>query len=109
MRRIIELCHGQTTADTAEQAAAQLVGDPLVWLALLDRPQEPTRRAAAKQLAALTGEPIGIDPAADPATQKAQREKLRVKLEAGQDRDQAGGQVVNEAATRGRPRRYAKA
>ena len=27
------------------------------------------------------GEPIGVDPAADPATQKDQREKLRAKLE----------------------------
>ncbi len=80
VRRIVESFHGQTVADTPEQAAAQVVGDPLVWLALLGRPQEATRRAAAKQLAALMGEPIGVDPGADPATQKDQREKLRAKL-----------------------------
>ena len=81
VRHIIDSFRGQTVADTPDEAAAMLLGDPLVWLALLDRPQEETRRAAAKQLAALLGEPIAIDPAADPATQKDQREQLRAKLE----------------------------
>jgi HPt (histidine-containing phosphotransfer) domain-containing protein len=79
--RIIESFRGQTASDTTEQVAAMLAADPLVWLALLDRPQEATRRAAAKQLAALLGESIGIDPVADPATQKERREQLRAKLQ----------------------------
>ncbi len=81
VRRIQESLRGQAVGDTPEHVAAQLVADPLVWLALLDRPEGSTRRVAAKQLAGLLGEPIGIDPAADPASQSSQREQLRAKLE----------------------------
>ena len=79
--RIAESFRGQTASDTTEQVAALLAADPSVWLALLERRQEATRRAAAKQLGVLLGEPIGVDPVADPATQKERREQLRAKLE----------------------------
>ena len=81
VRRIIDLLHGSAAADTAEQVAERLVADSSVWLALLDRPEASTRRIAAKHLAGMLGEPIGVDPEANPATQENQRELLRAKLE----------------------------
>ena len=47
IRRILEAAAAQTGDDSPEQAAASLAGDPLVWLALLDRPERATRQAAA--------------------------------------------------------------
>ncbi len=81
IERIIDSFRDQTASDSTEQVAAMLAGEPLVWLSLLDRPQEATRRAAAKELAALLGEPIAVDPAAAPATQKDRREQLRARLQ----------------------------
>ena len=81
IERIIDSFRDQTASDSTEQVAAMLAGEPLVWLSLLDRPQEATRRAAAKELATLLGEPIAVDPAADPATQKDRREQLRARLQ----------------------------
>jgi hypothetical protein len=81
VRRIIDSLHGPATADSPEHVADRLVADSSVWLALLGRPEASTRRTAAKHLAGLLGEPIGVDPEADPATQEKQREQLRVKLE----------------------------
>jgi len=81
VRRIIDALSGQSSDDSPEQVAAALSGDPLVWLALLGRPEPSTRQAAARQLATLLGEPIGVDPAADPATQQTQREQLRARIE----------------------------
>jgi hypothetical protein len=81
IERILESLHGQTATDTTEQVAVQLAADPLVWLALLARPELATRQAAAKALAALLGEPVAVDPAADPATQKDRREQLRARLQ----------------------------
>jgi hypothetical protein len=81
VRRIIDALSGQSSDDAPEQVAATLSGDPLVWLALLGRPELSTRQTAARQLAVLLGEPIGVDPAADPATQQTQREQLRARIE----------------------------
>jgi hypothetical protein len=81
VRRIVQAFHATASADTASQIASRLVADPSVWISLLNRPEESTRRAAAKQLASLLGEPIGVDPAADPATQQGQREQLRSRIE----------------------------
>jgi hypothetical protein len=81
VRRVIKSLSRQTTDDTPEQVAAWLAEDPQVWLALLSRPDEAARRTAARQLASLLGEDVGVDPAADPATQKDQREALRVRIE----------------------------
>jgi hypothetical protein len=55
--------------------------DPSIWLALLSRPQQTVRETAAHRLEALLGGPIPVDPTADPGSQKAQREQLRVRIE----------------------------
>ena len=76
-----EIYAGQPLNLTPGQVAVWLAGDPATWLAVLERPEESRRRTAARQLAALLGEPIAVDPAADPATQTRQREQLRAKIE----------------------------
>jgi hypothetical protein len=81
IRRIIEAFAGQNGEDSAEQATASLAAEPTVWLALLERPEQATRQTAARQLATLLGEPIAVDPVADPVTQKEQREQLRTRIE----------------------------
>ena len=67
--------------DTPEQAARLLAGDPSIWLALLSRPDAAARHAAAKRLETLLGRPIEVDPAAEPASQKAARDALRARIE----------------------------
>jgi hypothetical protein len=81
VRRIIEVLAAQNSDDSGEQVAASLAADPAVWLALLGRPQPATRQKAARELAALLGDPITVDPAADPDTQKDRREQLRARIE----------------------------
>ena len=49
--------------NTARQVSMRLVGDPATWLSLLERPEASIRRTAARQLAAMLGEPIAVDPA----------------------------------------------
>jgi hypothetical protein len=66
--------------DTPDQIAAWLSGDPAIWLTLLARDAEPTRRLALRQLQALLGEPVAFDPAADPATRAKQLDALREKI-----------------------------
>jgi len=78
--RIIEAL-GQANDDEVDQVVFSLAGDPMVWLTLLARPEPTTRQTAARQLTALLGEPIAIDPAASPDTQKDKREQLRAKIE----------------------------
>jgi hypothetical protein len=80
VRRIILSLSRQTGDDTAEGFAPQLSEDPDIWLAFLSRQEESTRRLAARQLAAILGEPIRFDPAADTATRKAQIEQLRARI-----------------------------
>ncbi len=79
--RIIDAL-GQANDDTVDQVAFNLAGDPAVWLLLLDRPEPTTRQTAARQLTALLGEPIAVDPVAPPDTQKDKRQLLRAKIEA---------------------------
>jgi hypothetical protein len=81
IRRIVELLSLKINNDAPEQAAAWLACDPSIWLALLNRPDVSTRRIAAKQLAAILEGPISVDPEADPASQKAQFDKLRARIE----------------------------
>ena len=52
----------------------------MVWLALLARPEPPTRQTAARELARLLGEPIAVDPAADPNAQKDRRALLQTRI-----------------------------
>ncbi len=80
IRRILESSVEDDKDDAAEDVAARLAGDPTVWLALLERPKLEYRKTAAAQLARLLGGPIGVDPAADPASQKQQRDRLRSRL-----------------------------
>ena len=81
LRRIIRVLSTQTGEDTPEHAAAMLMEDPRVWLALLGRPDESTRRAAVQQLTVLLNEPIAVDPKAQPESQSAAREALRLQIE----------------------------
>ena len=81
VRRIIESLAGVREDDSPEQVAASLAGDPAVWLSLLGRPEASTRRIAAEQLTSLLGEPLKVDPAAEPDSQKQQREQLRTRIE----------------------------
>lgn len=81
IRRILESLTGQNGDDSVEQIAASLATDPMVWLTLLSRSELATRQTAAQQLASLLGEPIQVDPAADPDTQTDEREQLRKRFE----------------------------
>jgi hypothetical protein len=81
VQHIIEALAGQNDDDSAEQAASMLACNPMVLLALLGRPELTTRQTAARQLISLLGGPIPVDVAADPDAQKAQRERLRARIE----------------------------
>lgn len=80
IRRILEAIGEEDKADSAKKVAERLAGDPAVWLALLARPEPESRKTAARQLILLLGRPIDVDPAADPNTQKQQRERLRARI-----------------------------
>ncbi len=67
--------------DSPEQVVSWLAGDPSIWLILLNRSDTATRRQAARQLVAMLGGPIPVDPEADPSTQKTQFEQLRLRIE----------------------------
>jgi len=81
VRRIIARLAGKSEDDSADEVATSLARNSAVWLALLGRPEAATRQTAARQLTALFGEPIDVDPAAEPDTQKAKRERLRTRIE----------------------------
>jgi hypothetical protein len=81
LRRIIRSLTRQTSEDTPEQAAQTLIEDPLVWLSLLTRSDEATRRTAANQLTTILGETIHFDPAVDPSKQSAELDELRTRLD----------------------------
>jgi hypothetical protein len=80
IRRILMTLSASTENDAPPEIASWLAGDPAVWLAMLSRDEESTRRLAAKRLAALLGEPIAFDPGADPAARAKQIEQLRPKV-----------------------------
>jgi hypothetical protein len=82
--RVRSIVRELTTAsgeDTPERVASLLVSDPLVWLALLARPEEATRQAAVRQLSVLLHVPINVDPKAQPESQAKAREELRAQIE----------------------------
>jgi len=81
LRRIIRDLSTQTGEDTPEHVASMLIEDPLVWLALLSRPEESTRQAAAQHLAVLLNIPIAVDPKAEPDSQAKARDELRARIE----------------------------
>jgi len=78
--RIIRAFSDQGGQDTPELAASWLAADPEIWLALLARDKESTRRLATQQLEVLLGATIDFDPAADEKTRKAQIEQLRLRI-----------------------------
>ncbi len=88
IRRIIRSLSQQTAGDVPEAVAQRLIADRNVWLALLSRSAESTRRQAAARLEAMLGEPIAFDPAAEEATRETQIERLRVRL--GRDASEGG-------------------
>jgi len=77
VRRIIETLSDSMENDTPSQIASWLAGDPVIWLALLSRSEESSRRLAAERLEALLGEPVRFDPAADPKTRADQIDEIR--------------------------------
>lgn len=80
IHRITEALSDQAGDDTPELVASWLVGDPEIWLALADRPDESTRQLAARQLESHLGHAIDFDPAADAKTRAAQIEQLRRQI-----------------------------
>ena len=81
LHRIIRFLSTRTSEDTPEHVASMLVEDPLIWLALLSRPEEPTRQVAVQQLTVLLNAPIAFDPKAEPDSQAKAREELRTRIE----------------------------
>jgi hypothetical protein len=81
IRRILSALAGRNDEDSADEVAASISRDPEVWLALLSRPEAATRQTAARQLAKLLGQPIDVDPAAQPDSQKDKRDRLRERIE----------------------------
>lgn len=82
IRRIVLALTDSHQPDTPDQVVLWLAGDPQVWLALLDRDTEATRRIAAKQLTHLLGRPIAFDPGADVQTRETQFKRLQADLRA---------------------------
>jgi hypothetical protein len=80
VRRILISLSASWDDDTPQQIAAWLAGDPTVWLSMLSRESESTRRLAAERLEALLGEPIEFDPAAEAQQREAQIERLHARL-----------------------------
>jgi hypothetical protein len=83
VRRIMGALTNTVEDDTAPQIAAWMIADPEIWLAMLTRPDEPTRRLAAAHLSKLLGHPIPFDPAADAPQRKKLVEQLRSQIQAG--------------------------
>ncbi len=67
--------------DTVDRSVAWLAGDFRVWLALLARGDEGTRRAAADELRLLLGTSIEFDPAAHVDQRAAQIKRLQSRIE----------------------------
>jgi len=80
VRRILISLSAGMDDDTPPQIAAWLAGDPTVWLSMLSREDESTRRLAGQRLEALLGKPIEFDPTAEPPVREAQIEQLRAEL-----------------------------
>ncbi len=80
VRRILRALAELGNEESPPELAMWLSGDASVWLALLTRDEEPTRRAALQRLEALVGHPLAFDPAASPPERGRQLEALRVAL-----------------------------
>lgn len=80
IRRIVRALSDRSSEDTPELAASWLAGDPTVWLDLMEREEESTRKVATRQLETILGKPVPFDPTADAATRQAQIDKLRAAI-----------------------------
>ena len=80
VRRIVTALAARMDNDTPPEIATWLAGDPVIWLALLSRDDESTRRLAAERLESLLGGPIAFDPAADAETRQKEIEKIRARV-----------------------------
>jgi hypothetical protein len=78
--RILRTLGDRMDNDTPPEVAGWLAGDPVIWLAMLSRDDEPTRRLAAERLEALLGGPIPFDPAADAEARQKQIDELRPRI-----------------------------
>jgi len=80
VRRILLAISGNRSEESPSQLATWLSGDPAVWIALLSREEESTRRLALKRLEAIQGGPMAFDPKADAPTRQKQLEAIRAKI-----------------------------
>lgn len=80
VQRIVQALSTADGPDTPEGVAPWLAGDPAIWLAMLSRPKQSTRRLAAQQLEGLLGEPVAFDPTADATTRQRQLDQLRALI-----------------------------
>lgn len=80
VRRILMGMAARMENDAPPEIATWLAGDPAIWLALLSRGDESTRRLAVERLESLLGRPIPFDPAADAETRQKQIEQLRARV-----------------------------
>jgi hypothetical protein len=81
VRRIIAALSSQLSDESPDQVAMSLSEDPEIWLALLSRPDAAKRQVAARQLSAILGESIPVDPHADPVSQQSQLRQLQTRIE----------------------------
>jgi hypothetical protein len=77
VRRIIAALGDGEGSDTPDRVASWLAGDPSIWLGLLSRDSESTRRLAFQQLSSLVNKPLVFDPAADEKTRQSQIGQIR--------------------------------
>jgi hypothetical protein len=77
VRRIIAALGDSEAIDTPDRVTSWLAGDPSIWLGLLSRDSESTRRLALQQLSSLLDKPLVFDPAADEKTRQSQVEQIR--------------------------------
>jgi hypothetical protein len=80
VRRILSELSQDIDDDTVPQIAVGLAAEAPVWLGLMSRPEECTRRLAANQLALLLGGPVDFNPAAGAAVRQTQIERLRTRV-----------------------------
>lgn len=80
VQRILRALAEVGSEESPPQLAMWLSGDAAVWLALLARDDESTRRAALQRLQALVGHPLDFDPAADAQKRGRQLESIQAAL-----------------------------
>jgi hypothetical protein len=81
VQRIITALSASEGFDTPEHITSWLAGDPSIWLGLLSRDDESTRRLAYQQVSSLLDRPPAFDPAADEKTRQSQVEQIRLRIE----------------------------